>query len=190
MSDCIENGHGYQSIFRSKSNTKKKPPRNSPSHLRQNSLGLLRQNSLFDFDDESPRESVATSGAPPFASSSLFSPSSEILKPESETAGNKICGPPARTPLSERRDLHSNVKENRFKTKSPTRRSNVTTKMDYTPSRLSMVSSGGGSGSFVILASPGRNGGVDNSDQAIDILAFKALNYIVIDALDPLQANK
>jgi len=112
-----------------------------------------------------------------------------MLKPESET-GDKNCGPPARTPLSERRDLHSNVKANYFNTKSSTPRSNVSTKMDYTPSPLSMVSSGGCGGSFVILTSPGRNGGVENSDQAIDILAFKALNYIVVDALDTSQSKK
>ena len=105
-------------------------------------------------------------------------------------SGNKNGGLPARTPLSQRRDLHSNLQVNRSNTKISTPRSNLSTKMDYTPSPLSMVSGGCGGGSFVILTSKDRNGGAEKSDQAIDILAFKALKYIVIDALDPSQSKK
>jgi len=150
------------------------------------------QTSLLDFDDESPRESIATSGASSFASSGLFSPSSEMLKSDIEP-GNEKSTIPTRTPLSERSDLHSNNYQ--FSITSSTPKTKFMAKLDYTPSPLSMVPCDGfnDDGGFVVLASQDENACVGMAvpdDQVFDILLFRALKYIVVDAQDPYQSKQ
>jgi len=145
-----------------------------------------RENSIFDYD--SPRESTTSSttsfasSAASFASSGIYSPESEMFgdKSESENAGTPVQAPHLLT-LSERRDLNPNVLRN------ITPKSNVSTKMDYTPSPLSMVSTGFNSG-FIILTSSHMED--VNQEKAIEFLHFRGLKYRVVDGMDPAQAKR
>ncbi len=163
--ECVENAHGYQSIFRYKSAKKTNPSKITSKYK-----------NIFDY--YSPRDSVTAS----FASTGIFSPPSEFFN-DSENEVGVAASTQKRQPLSDIKEAHPNLND-----KAPIDISNycIPSKMDYSPSPLSIVSRNVG-GSIVVLVS-GDKGSKESI--AIALLRSTDIKYYVVDAMDPLQSKR
>lgn len=122
---------------------------------------MSRYRKIFKYD--SPGNSLATS----FASTGIYSPSSELFKDGGEN--NQIEG--------------GYILE-----ETPKRDANI--KMEYSPSPLSIVSGRNFDGGFIVLISGNRIKEDQNELSAIELLRRKAFKFYIVDARDPLQFKR
>ena len=172
--DCVEIGHGYQSIFRTKSAKKRTKSAKKPAPESSS-----KYHSIFDYN--SPTDSVATS----FVSTGIYSPPSEFFNEGEDNAGGTESAPP-RIPLSERRELHSNITSQNV---TGTPKLKTPAKMDYSPSPLSIVSTSF-DGGLVVLIVGDKSIQDANENSSIELLRSKGLKYYIVDAMDPLQSKR
>ena len=163
--ECVENAHGYQSIFRYKS-AEKRNPSNIPSRYKH----------ILDY--YSPRGSVTAS----FASTGIFSPPSEFFNDNGNEVG-VAASTQKRQPLSDFEEPHRNIND---KTPIDIPNNCILSKMDYSPSPLSIVSRNVG-GSIVVLVSGDKD---TKEDIAIALLRSRDIKHYVVDAMDPLQSKR
>lgn len=183
--DCEGFRQGYQSIFRhTKSvmkqklqSTKKTAPKSSSKYL-----------SIFDYN--SPRDSLTTS----FASTGIYSPPSNVFIDEEENdevnKNDHVINEeaPSRIPLSERRDLHSNIADEHLAIIAATPKTNTGARWEYSPSPLSIVSSNFGGG-IVVLISGDPSMIDENEDKSIQLLRSSGMRCHIVDAMNPSQSK-